>query len=148
MNCYLSAVMGIGLLTGSALTLCVNDEQQNKMKQVLSPELVRVYEDIINERRNHYIQGLVIGIIVSFLIFYNFRINNRFFKMSGFLTITLTIAVVYYMLMPKSDYMLNHLKTEEQNKAWLQVYKTMKQRYFLGFVLGAIAGIPLAYAMC
>jgi succinate dehydrogenase/fumarate reductase cytochrome b subunit len=57
-------------------------------------------------------------------------------------------GVVFYFLMPKSDYMLNHLKTEEQNKAWLEVYKTMKQRYFLGFLFGALAAVPFAHSFC
>lgn len=38
--------------------------------------------------------------------------------------------------MPKSDYMLNYLKTPEENKKWLDVYKTMKFRYFYGFIIG------------
>jgi len=40
------------------------------------------------------------------------------------------------------------LKTEEENKAWLSVYKTMKYRYLIGFVLGALAAIPFATALC
>lgn len=147
MNCYLSGMMGIGLLAGSGLTLSVDAQQHEKMKQVLSPELITTYENIVIER-NQYIQGLVIGLIISFIVFYNYKINNRFFKITAFLTITLTIAVVYYMLMPKSDYMLNHLKTEKENKVWLEIYKTMKFRYFMGFLLGALAAIPFANVMC
>jgi hypothetical protein len=52
------------------------------------------------------------------------------------------------MLMPKSDYMLNHLKTSEENKKWLNVYNSMKSRYFIGFVLGILATIPLARTLC
>ncbi len=68
--------------------------------------------------------------------------------MSLFLAVTLLTTVMFYSLMPKSDYMLNHLKTEEENKAWLEVYKTMKQRYFVGLVVGALAAVPLANALC
>jgi hypothetical protein len=35
-----------------------------------------------------------------------------------------------------------------QNKQWLQVYKTMQSRYFIGLVLGALAAIPIANIMC
>jgi hypothetical protein len=52
------------------------------------------------------------------------------------------------MSMPKSDYMLNHLKTPEENRKWLQVYNTMKNRYYLGFLLGILAAIPLANVLC
>lgn len=148
MNCYLSGIIGASLLAGSAMTLSVSEEQHDVMRKVLSPELDQVYEKIITERRNQYIHGLILGIFVSFVFLYNFRITNRFFKISAFLAITLSVAVIYYTLMPKSDYMLNHLKSEEENKAWLEVYKTMKFRYFVGLLMGALAAIPLANIMC
>ena len=50
--------------------------------------------------------------------------------------------------MPKSDYMLKHLKTPEQNKAWLDVYLLFKQRHIAGFLLGALAAIPVSLALC
>jgi uncharacterized protein YacL len=148
MNCYLSGMAGLGLLAASAFTLSVSDEQHEKLKTVLSPKLDEIYDKISNERRNQYIQGLILGLIVAFFVLYSGKISNRFYRTSLFFTITLTIAVLYYFLMPKSDYMLNHLKTPEENKAWLEVYKTMKFRYFLGFLLGALAAIPLANIMC
>jgi len=50
--------------------------------------------------------------------------------------------------MPKSDYMLNHLKTQEQNKAWLEVYKEMQQKYIKGFLLGCLSAIPISLILC
>jgi len=44
--------------------------------------------------------------------------------------------------------MLKHLKTPEENKKWLEVYTTMKSRYFLGLVMGALAAIPIAGVFC
>jgi Sec-independent protein secretion pathway component TatC len=58
------------------------------------------------------------------------------------------VSVVYYFLIPKSDYMLNYLKTEEEIKAWLEIYKYMKLKYFLGFLFGFLSAIPIAYSMC
>jgi uncharacterized membrane protein YkgB len=43
------------------------------------------------------------------------------------------------MLSPKTDWMLNHIKTNEQNKIWLEMYKTMQFNYHMGFVIGIIA---------
>jgi hypothetical protein len=43
---------------------------------------------------------------------------------------------------------LRHLKTQEENIAWLDVYNTMKYRYFIGFVLGGLAAIPLSLSVC
>jgi hypothetical protein len=41
--------------------------------------------------------------------------------------------------MPKSTYMLEHIDTAEQAKAWLEIYKLMKTRCQLGMLLGVIA---------
>jgi hypothetical protein len=68
--------------------------------------------------------------------------------MMMFTAVTLGIGVLYYLLMPKSDWMLLHLKTADENKAWLEVYKTMKQRYLIGMILGAAASVPFANALC
>ena len=50
--------------------------------------------------------------------------------------------------MPKSDYMLNHLQTLEENKKWLDIYTTMKYKYFIGFVLGMLVSIPISVMYC
>jgi uncharacterized protein YacL len=148
MNCFLSGILGVGLLGASIATMTVSEEQRNFMHKALPDDLDKLYEKIVIERRNLYITGLVIGLVLSFIVVTLVKINNRFHKMSLFVAITLMTGMGYYSLMPKSDYMLNHLKTEQQNKAWLSVYKTMKHRHITGFFLGALAAIPLGYAMC
>lgn len=148
MNCILSGTFGIAMLSASFFTMAVSEEQHKVLRDTFSEDLDRIYEGIVAERRNHYIQGLLLGFLVAYFITNATKVTNRFHKMSIFFGISLTVAVVYYFLMPKSDYMLNHLKTPEQNKAWLHVYKTMKHQYFMGFALGALAAIPLAYALC
>ncbi len=136
------------MLGGSVATMTVSEEQHANLREVLSDELDKKYDAIVKERRNHYIIGLVLGIVLSYFVLQLVKINNRFHKMSLFLAVTLLTTVMFYSLMPKSDYMLNHLKTEEENKAWLEVYKTMKQRYFVGLLVGALAAVPLANALC
>lgn len=148
MNCYISGIAGLALLGASISTMSVNKQQQNVLKSVLSDDLDKKYESIVIERRNHYIIGLILGMIISFIIVNKVKSSNYFTRLSLFTMITLVTAVIFYMLMPKSDYMLNHLKTEQENKQWLQVYKTMQSRYFIGLVLGALAAIPIANIMC
>ncbi len=148
MNCYISGIAGLALLGASISTMSVNKQQQNVLKSVLSDDLDKKYESIVIERRNHYIIGLILGMLISFIIVNKVKSSNYFTRLSLFTMITLVTAVIFYMLMPKSDYMLNHLKTEQENKQWLQVYKTMQSRYFIGLVLGALAAIPIANIMC
>jgi hypothetical protein len=149
MNCTTSSLLGIGLLGGSLATMTVSEKEHNTLRQTLSDDLAQKYAEIATERRNHYLIGLVLGIAVSYGVLSFVRTGgNRFYKMSLFFAVTLFTAVAFYSIMPKSDYMLNHLKTPEQNRAWLNIYRTMRKKYFLGFLLGAAAAIPLANAFC
>ncbi len=148
MNCFVSGLFGVGLLGASIATNLATHQETDKLRQILSPELAAKYEAIVKERTSHYIQGLILGIIIAYAVLYNLRTTNRFHRISLFFGISLFTTALYYLLMPKSDYMLNHLKTEEENKAWLSVYKNMKFRYLIGFVLGAAAAIPLGNALC
>lgn len=148
MNCYLSGIVGIGMLGATFATMTVSEEQHDVLRKVLSPELDFIYTNIVAERRNLYMQGLVLGLATSYASLRLVSTRNLFHRIAFVLAVTMSISAVYYSLMPKSDYMLNHLKTSEENKAWLSIYKTMKHRYFFGMVLGSLAAVPIAYAMC
>ncbi|NDB35193.1 MAG: hypothetical protein EB023_07565 [Flavobacteriia bacterium] len=138
------------MLGASTLTMTVSKEQHDKMKAVFSDELDKIYEEIVRERRNQYLEGLLFGFLIAaaILYFYRDRFHLHFHRVIAFFAISLFTAMTYYMLMPKSDYMLNHLKTPEQNKAWLEMYKTMQSRYLLGMLLGALSALPIANAFC
>jgi hypothetical protein len=149
MNCYTSAVLGLAMLGASFLTLTSNEEQHYKLKLAFpSSNLDKIYTGIVIERRNIFIQGLILGLVISYFTSNLFEQKNNFHKITFFLAVTLMVSVVYYFLIPKSDYMLNYLKTEEEIKAWLEIYKYMKLKYFLGFLFGFLSAIPIAYSMC
>ncbi len=138
----------MSFLGASISTMLVSKDQMESLRKLLSPELAAKYESIARERAMHYIQGLLLGMTISYIVLQKLRISNQFHKLSVFFGITLCTAVLYYFLMPKSDYMLNHLKSTEQTKAWLEIYKTMKSRYLIGFVLGAISAVPIGNSLC
>ncbi len=149
MNCYTSAVLGLAMLGASFLTLTSNEEQHYKLKLSFpSSNLDKIYTGIVIERRNIFIQGLILGLVISYFTSNLFEQKNNFHKITFFLAVTLMVSVVYYFLIPKSDYMLNYLKTEEEIKAWLEIYKYMKLKYFLGFLFGFLSAIPIAYSLC
>jgi hypothetical protein len=52
----------------------------------------------------------------------------------------------YYMLHPKSDWMLNHMGNQEEVKAWLQMYREMQYNYHAGLALGIVGVGVLAFA--
>jgi hypothetical protein len=148
MNCYSSGLLGVAMLSATFFTMTAYKDQQNKFSKKLSPEINNIYVNIVNERRNLYIQGIIIGIIVTYFLLQYFPITNQFHKSSFAVGITGVVSVLYYFSMPKTDYMLNHLKTPEEIKAWLEVYKTMKYKYFMGIVVGLLAAIPFTNSLC
>lgn len=150
MNCFTSALVGIALLGASLATLTVTKAEHEKLQKVLSKDLADRYANILKERRDQYIQGLILGMIVAGMIIYlyQWKVVQPFHKVVLFFAVTLFVAMLYYLLMPKSDYMLKHLQTNEQNRAWLDVYKTMQSRYIIGMILGAAAAVPIANTYC
>ena len=148
LDCVIATFLGISLFGASFLCMTANEEQTNRMTQVLSKDLAAVYEKIVRERAMLYLQGILIGLVFSYFMVKWLRPGKIFHRMMVYFAVTLFTAVIYYMLMPKSEYMLQHLKTKEENERWLSIYRTMQLRYFIGFVLGAFVSIPIAYAYC
>jgi hypothetical protein len=144
-SCIASGLLGIGMLCAAFSTMTVSEHITHKK---YTEKYRDVFQKIVTERRNLYFQGIILGLIISYFLLKVYKTTNSFHRICFVAAVTLMIAVVYYFLMPKSDYMLNHLKTPEENKEWLHTYKYMKQRYFIGFLLGTLASIPIAYSMC
>ena len=77
---------------------------------------------------------------------------NTLTKMNNFSLVCIVTSTAfitnyfYYMLYPKTDWMLNHITNGEQSKLWLEMYKKMSLYYHSGLVLGIIAVGFLAFA--
>lgn len=51
----------------------------------------------------------------------------------------LGLYILFYMLCPKfKSYMMNHVTSVEQSKAWFQVYLCMRKKFIWGFVSGMV----------
>ncbi len=148
-SCMISAVFVIGMIYFYNAT--DKSEITKRYKEILSPKLQERYERITKERRTISYYGYVLGVLISLvIIFYNLKIKGV--KMN---TISLVCTVMatafltnyfYYMLSPKSDWMLNHMDNQAEVKAWLQMYRGMQYNYHMGMALGIIAVGVLAYA--
>lgn len=123
---------------------------QNYQKQ-LPDRLQNVYEKIVSERATIYYTGYTLGALLAcFIIFYNTYVRKeRVSTTSMVCTVVASSFVVnyfYYILSPKTNWMLNHIKTSEQNKAWLEMYRNMQVFYHSGLVLGLISLGVFAFA--
>ena len=88
----------------------INSSDLKKLDSLLSEEQRIIYSKIKKERLHHFYIGLGIGSLLGlFIILYNSGFKSKF-CLSGIILI-LTTVIVYYVL-PKSDYMIQHLTTE------------------------------------
>ena len=120
-------------------------------KDQLPSNLQIRYEKITKERLRIYYYGYILGFILSFIIImYNYTLKRN--KLTNMNIVCLTIVVsfftnyFYYILSPKTDWMLNHINSPEQTKAWLTMYRSMQVNYHMGLVIGIIAVGVFAFA--
>ena len=140
-SCLISGVFIIGMIYFYNMT--DKSEIVKHYKEKLSVPLQKRYEKITEERKMISYYGYGLGLILSlFIIFYNTKMRG--YKMNTFSLVCMVMAVCfltnyfYYILSPKSDWMLNHTSNQEEVKAWLQMYREMSYNYHMGLLLGII----------
>ena len=148
-SCMISTVFIVGMIYFYNMTN--KSEIVKHYKNSLPSDLQKRYENIAEERRRISIHGYILGFILSlFIIFYNLKINGQNLKTPTLVCIVMATCFVnnyfYYMLTPKSDWMLNHVSNQQQTRAWLLMYREMSYNYHLGIVLGIVAVGVLAFA--
>ena len=147
-----SLYVSLAFLVATLFTLYPShfDLKKNLMVHLTEKE-IKHYEHIVEQRRNIYIQGLCLGLLISLGAIFLFPINNTQSKYNMlFVAIAITFIVnyFYYILYPKDSYMIEILDTKEENKAWLEIYKHMQFCYHIGFLFGlAGAGFLHYYAI-
>jgi prolipoprotein diacylglyceryltransferase len=111
-------------------------------KDQLPEKLQQIYKQIVDERIRIYYYGFLLGVLLSIaIIMYNLQLkpSNKMTNTSMICIIVSTSFLVnyfYYVLTPKSNYMLDHIESKEQTKAWLKMYSNMQYYYHMSLVLG------------
>jgi uncharacterized protein YacL len=153
MPCSISCIISAVFIIGMIYFYNVTDKSKivKLYKQHLPSDLQKRYEKIAKERMKISYYGYGCGLLLSlFIIFYNVKMKGM--KLNTFSLVCTVMATCFltnyffYMLYPKSDWMLNHVNSPEQVKAWLQMYKAMSYNYHAGLALGIIAVGILAFA--
>ena len=128
-------------LLGSMIFMLLTTDKNDKIMYFLSlltPEQQELYKNITKERMNIYLQGFVLGIILG-IIYLKMSNDKKAPSYCIFVAIVLGVTYIHYTLMPKSVYMLDHIETGEQARAWLGIYQKMKRTCHMGMVLGVVA---------
>jgi uncharacterized protein YacL len=128
--------INIGLLVSYALKYHCHGKIYEYEKD-LTGDLLAKYEKIKKERMNHFIIGLIIAIIVSFMYcIYLSEKTPTFEKINVVVLFMLILPIVIYKVLPKSDYMLKHSQSDQDYKDWFNIYLCMKNKCVYGFLAG------------
>ena len=128
-----------------------------KYQDSLDEKQMKVYQKIVNERKNIALQGygLGLGLSVGYLVSRHFMTKRKgSFLSSSVSSLCLTAAITfivqyfYYILSPKSDWMLNQLTDEQQKQQWLKVYRAYSWNYHLSMLIGLVGAGLLGYSFC
>ena len=152
MPCNVSCMFSLAFVV--AMVYMNNATTTNQVVQHYQQQLPATLQSldikIAEERLSIYYYGYVLGFILSLIIIiYNYQQSKK----QSTVTVICTVISVsfitnyfYYILSPKSNWMLDNINTPEQTKAWLQMYRQMQKYYHIGLVLGIIAVALLGFA--
>lgn len=123
------------------------------LMRLLSPEQKNHYLKISRIRRSIYLQGMMLGLIFSFVAVMARKSKSPaqpfgWTDMCMVGGITFLTVYFYYILARKPQLMVVHLDTKEQREAWAHVYKTMCYNYHVGLFLGVLAVVTLMRGLC
>ena len=152
MNCKLSCAIAGALLLGN-IAVCMSADasiRHSGLLSTFSDHLRQLYHRSVAERRLLYYTGLGWGLVAAALVSYLRSTRNTRPVNLGCLAgaVTLGVAYLFYMLMPKRHSVRPHLKTRKQLAAWGDVNKLFMRNYTVGLALGGAAGGFFAVGMC
>jgi uncharacterized protein YacL len=151
MVCYTTCAIASAFLF-SSLIMMINIKYcslQKDFMKTLDDNQLKIYKEIIDERFRLYITGSIIGLILGLtFLYFSENIENKYQRVCIFISLTMITQFIFYELSPKTKYMVSYLNTKEQNKKWVEMYKYMKSKYKIGFLLGIIGYIIFAYGFC
>jgi len=146
-TCFFAVAIIASMFVMTFLTK--NNAYVVEYRKSLAPELQVVYDSIVDERTRLSMTGYSIGLFLS-IIFIFFVSRTRKMAVSGMVCLAVLISFIvhhfYYMMSPKSKYMVSYLQTKEEKKNWLDVNRSMQYNYHLSFVIGTVGVGVLAYA--
>lgn len=110
-----------------------------QMTNNFSEKQKKIYKEIQQERRIHYTYGILMGIAISIL--YMVNVKDIKHQICTFVGISTIISQNFYLLMPKSKWMIEYLENPQDIFNWNKVYKKFQYLSvygnFLGFILFA-----------
>lgn len=155
--CNIAIVFVISMLYMCVLSPLVVEESESslikKLKNTLTLEQQNTYERIKRERMGIHMRGYGIGLLISALVLmYKFQFYSKSLTPTAMAcitaSITFTVNYYYYILSPKSEWMIQSLEGADQKEAWIKMYRHMQFNYHVGFLLGIVAVFFMTKGIC
>ena len=152
MVCRISCLVAIVFVVSMIYTHSIVDQYAviKEYRAQLTPELNARYQKISDERRAIFYKGYALGFVLSLCILLLNRYQGRKLDTLAMVCTIVSVSFLtnyfFYLLSPKSDWMLNHIDDPKQTKAWLAMYRTMQVYHHGGLALGLVAMGFFAYA--
>ena len=155
--CNIAIVFVISMLYMCVLSPLVVEESKSslikQLKNTLTLEQQNTYDRIKRERMGIHMRGYGIGLLISALVLmYKFQFYNKSLTPTAMAcitaSITFTVNYYYYILSPKSEWMVQSLEGADQKEAWIKMYRHMQFNYHVGFLLGIVAVFFMTKGIC
>ena len=136
-TCLLSTVLLFWVLSGMLVNkkTKVYTELINTFSEVQKTKL----DEIIKERTSIFKKASCVSVIISLCItvwqnlLLNIKGSNNICK---FIVSYVFFMSLVYMIHPKSDYMIRHLRTQDQRNTWVKLKKEMSLKRYMGIGIG------------
>jgi len=151
-SCIIASMFIVAMIFTMYKSDSISSVQQ--FTQILSIKQKAIYKKITDERRNIYFTGFGLGLLLSFLFLFWKSSTKNSYKINRLSTICVVGAITfmtnyfYYILSPKSDWMILHIEGDKQKKTWLSVYRIMQYNYHFGALLGLVGAFFIANTFC
>lgn len=110
-------------------------EEIKTMTKDFTEHQKKIYKDIQQERRTHYIYGLLFGVVLAILYMNFFPITH---PVCTYVGISTMFAQNFYLLMPKSKWMIEYFENPQDIYNWNKVYQKFRYLSAYGNLLGFV----------
>jgi hypothetical protein len=150
-SCNLICIIAVGMFASMIYTMINfnNESALYKFPKSLNSSQLELYNKVVKERMSLFIQGLLLGLVGGFIYLNYSKNSSEAVEKSQcmFTVIVLGSVYLYYSIFPKKYAMLPILKDDKQRALWWDVYREMKMRCLIGFILGVVAFLMIGYVV-
>jgi uncharacterized protein YacL len=146
-SCIISLTLLLSMIFTSVLSSpYFTKKVDHNLKKTLDDNQAKEYQKIVSERLTLYFYGIAIGVVVGLIVISVLRCLYKTTLMNSICWGIVTLFIVlhlYYILSPKSKYMVTILNTQEQRDEWIKVYRTMQYRHYGSFACALVITLLL-----